>query len=340
MAELRLDRHEAELGYFPAVCMRCGMPAATQQKQQFRQSGVSQETKSWVIAPLCGAHRHHWRGRAFAVPLVLLGWLVLSCAGLFALGKDNAGVAFILSGVAFLGWIVLAIVLHYTSIHARTITPTDVILRGVAPEFMEALAAHRQSPKAGQPLVLEGGGLARDQIRLTAAELKTELPRVCLRCGDPATDWRHRAHRVPKSALMASNVAGIALLATVGVGWISTSRGELVEYRAPVCRRHRNHWLWRQLGIPLSMLAVPLTGVALVALAPRDYMGWACVASCIVACGWVVFGMYMSESMIQPLEIRAEALTLKGVSEKFVQAMEQRRRESLGNRPVFPPPKS
>jgi hypothetical protein len=334
MADLRLDRQEAELGYLPPACMRCGAPAVCWRQRDFKKSGVSQETKSWVIAPLCAAHKNHWLLRGLAVPLAFVTWLILSCAGSITAGREQAGIAMLVSGVVFVLWIALAAFLHYTSIHARQITATDLVLGGVAPEFIEALEQHRRSSPNQQPAFL-AGALARNQVRLTSAEIQN-LPAVCMCCGAPATEWRERAYVVRDGLLDVSNFLGmlfalVVLLdaGTTGVGWIGYRRkGRYVQVRVPLCQRHRNHWSRKPLLIVGSglLLAALFSGALL--LVSRDVAGWVCMAAFAAGIVWCWMAIRVNETGIQPLEVRPEALTLSGVSEGFVQAVEQQRQGS------------
>lgn len=330
MAELHLDRHEAELGYLPPVCMRCAAPAVCQRQHEFKKSGASQETKSWVIAPLCAAHKNHWLVRGLAVPLALVAWLVLSCAGLISAGRDYAGTAMLGSAAVFVLWIVLAAVLHYTSIHASQISASALVLRGVAPEFIEALEQHRRSPQGKQLVTIEGAALARNQIRLTRAEIEGGLPAVCICCDTPAIDWRERAYRVPENpglSVLTLTTVGMLSALVLGVGWISYRKGPQLRVRVPLCHRHRNHWSRKPLLIIGSGLLLAAIFAGAFQLVPREGAGWVCLAVLVAGIVWCIVAISLIESGVKPMEIRPEALTLKGVSEGFVRAVERQRRQ-------------
>jgi hypothetical protein len=328
MAEVELDREEAEGGCLPPVCMRCG-PAATCLRQQKFQIGSSgREVKLWVRAPLCPAHRWHWTARSLAVPLLLVALLFASCAGVINVDKEHAGTAMLVCFGGFLLWCVTAAVLHYTSIHLRRITEKGVVLAGVAPAFVAALAAHRLAPNARQPLNLEGADRLRRTVRLFRQELLV-LPPVCMRCGERATGWKEKTYSERKGPGLnaPSSLVGLASLAVVGVGWISfRSKRADQRLRAPLCDRHHAHWLLRGLAGVAAFFALPALGVVLLIALPKESTGWGCLATFLGLLLGFTIAVVLHETSIRAVEVTEGSLTLKGVSPLFAQAVEHQRR--------------
>jgi hypothetical protein len=159
MASVRLWFDELEDYDLPKVCMRCGARANRYLTNRFRW----RPWWSWLIllfigamiftrrqgvrVPLCDKHTWHWTGRAvvvgFSLPLVPLfffGAVVLAA-------HYNAGgwTVFLPSGLLFLAWAVMAVVLlRITAIRATEITDSSITLMAVSEEFIVALDAERR----------------------------------------------------------------------------------------------------------------------------------------------------------------------------------------------------
>jgi hypothetical protein len=350
MPLVRLDRHEAENGYLPPVCMRCGAPATCQRRQNFKHSGgEGLVVNTWVVAPLCDAHRGHFSVRRLAVPLVLITLGIGFCGGLFAAVRANADasvaqIIFLAAGIGFLGWIVMSVILHYTQIRLFAFQSGSLELIGVADEFVDAVANHRQSPQHKTPLSLQGVEQSRRQVRLGRGEAES-LPAVCICCGDEATHWtQQKFSSRARAEISSSSALGILSFFVLGVGWISRNRNTLPSpwyVRLPVCHRHRAYWAWRfwlSLGSFLLLLGLVPVAFALV----RVTGGWACLGLIVGFCLWVSLAIYLQETTIQPYEVTEETLAMKFVSERFVAAVEQRRQKirnlTTESEPFLPPP--
>jgi hypothetical protein len=311
--------------------MRGGAEATCQKRKDFKQSGLGQESHSWVIAPLCAGHKNDWLLRGLVVPLTLVVWLILSCAGMISAGKENAGISFLVGIAGFALWIVLSLVLHYTSIHAKRISGSELVLRGVAEEFVQAVQQYRQSPQHGCAPSFPGGGLARNQLRLTRAEIEAQLPPVCMRCGAPAEVWKECAYSTSAETTAGrflANAFGVITLGVLGAGLFWHGKRHVLKVRVPLCGRHSIHWLWRTLAIISGFVALALLGIGVFGLVDRSTQGWVSLASFIGFVIWVPVSIYLHESSIQPLEVRPDAITLKGLSEDFIQAVEKQRQQA------------
>src|SRR5947209_1526362 len=82
MARVKLTLEEAYEGDLPAVCMRCGKPATTFANKTLSTGPFglpffvlplvvvtiySYSGKVWIKAPLCDAHKGHWRRRLLVI---------------------------------------------------------------------------------------------------------------------------------------------------------------------------------------------------------------------------------------------------------------------------------
>jgi hypothetical protein len=93
-----------------------------------------------VSAPLCYRHQGHWTIRT---ALILAGLLIL-VAGVFVLATLNVhrdlATWFWLGWLgALIAWVITVIVLSVTAVRPTSITDREIILTGVAPEFVDAL---------------------------------------------------------------------------------------------------------------------------------------------------------------------------------------------------------
>jgi hypothetical protein len=220
----------------------------------------------------------------------------------------------------------MSCVLHYTSIRLRTFEFGHLELTGVAPEFVEEMVKHRQSPQHETPLALQGAEKTRRQVRLGRGEADT-LPPVCICCGNEATEWIAKTYRGRLNAeLSGSSAMGILSFAVLGIGWISWNRlPDPWHVRLPVCRRHRGYWGWRYfLMFALFLLLVGAIWLAI--YLDRGSAGWVCLGGFVGFLVWAGVAIYLQETMIQPVEVTDATLALKFVSERFVEAVDQRRR--------------
>jgi len=161
MATVRLRGWGGEGYESPPVCMKCGAPATVYRERLFTwyppwvyvlllAGPVPFAIVAWVVTqqkrinvPLCDAHTGHWWKRQ---ALILVGlFLVL---GLFVAGMSQVGpggndrLAAVLlgaAGVGFLVWLPLTIYLNQTMIRPEEIRMGSITLKGVAPEFAEAV---------------------------------------------------------------------------------------------------------------------------------------------------------------------------------------------------------
>ena len=173
------------------------------------------------------------------------------------------------------------------------------------------------------------------QVRLGRHEAERgELPRLCLRCGAPAS------HRWRASFAWHPVWAWVPLLlefcAWLNIGLLLFPR---ISVYGPFCDRHRAHWRSRQM---ITSVVVALLGLAaIVAVLVMVYLGrpsqrwpvaivWLSLSVLLLA--WI---LVLHALAVKPVEITSTSVTLKGVADSFVAAAAQGR---AGNSvDLFPP---
>lgn len=170
MATVRLTRGEASRGHLPEVCIVCG-----EHGDDFRSKNMAwhppwiavlillgllpfligvllTQQKMHVQVPFCPAHRNHWSVRSLTTWLSFLGIVIVGVIIMAVFinldnqrGRGNDAVFGFgcLAWVALLvAWIVLALVLNFTAVRPQEIQESFIILKGVHPQFIDALEAN------------------------------------------------------------------------------------------------------------------------------------------------------------------------------------------------------
>jgi hypothetical protein len=97
----------------------------------------------------------------------------------------------------------------------------------------------------------------------------------------------------------------------------------------PLCRRHRHHWLGRQLLILGSLLALLLVVFVTPALLPPRAVGeWYFLLIPFGLLAWLILVVIVNQGMIRPREITEDSIGLQGVSKAFKEALTEWRREA------------
>jgi hypothetical protein len=163
------------------------------------------------------------------------------------------------------------------------------------------------------------------ELRVAIVELSRErmqkgLPAVCMKCGAPATIWKDQSYEVPSTNPIA-RLSSWVRLAT------SFFRRNLTV-KAPFCTAHQHHWSRRKLvtvGGLMAVLAILLGGTTLCAI-----VGWDRSIPFMVGMGfffaWCVAAVIAYETSIHPTLITEHDVSLKGVSDRFVSALDEHRR--------------
>jgi len=165
------------------------------------------------------------------------------------------------------------------------------------------------------------------EIRLRLREAAGDLPDVCMCCGQAST--------IVKSKNMSWCPSWVGILILGGllpyliVAMILTKR---MTVQVPLCDQHKGHWFKRTMWtVGTFFLFAAICGGAL-ALglvmtegAPRrrdEVTGGVCVLSAILGVIWIVILLIAQNTAIRPAEITDRDITLKGVSQEFVDAVE------------------
>ncbi len=164
MATIRLDYEDNEPRRLPPVCICCGQLAHVHRSKIFTWSPwwiylliplgalpyvimvVFTTKQKRVHTPLCDTHKNYWRIRALMVfgGLTLVIALFVAAIQLRSVGRGS--VLHLLSlglwtatGLAFLGWLALVVVLKAKSIRAAGISDRTITLTKVSEEFAQAV---------------------------------------------------------------------------------------------------------------------------------------------------------------------------------------------------------
>jgi regulator of extracellular matrix RemA (YlzA/DUF370 family) len=155
MAEIRLSLREAN-GDLPEVCLVCGRESIVVKKKTF----AWQPPWVWVTlllgllpfvvislivtkratlqAPLCKDHRYHWDLRLLGI---FLGFLVVAGAVVLAVSFNQYPWLWFIVAAVLLSWVVAAIISNATMVRPVLVTDRDIILKAVAPNFVDAMLA-------------------------------------------------------------------------------------------------------------------------------------------------------------------------------------------------------
>jgi hypothetical protein len=207
MAHIRLHVQQAE-GHLPMVCMRCGAPATVLKVKKMSWY------PRWIIvlivvgapglllglilalvlrktarlhAPLCEDHQGHWTTRLvinWVIGVLAIGLSVGGFIGFIALdsarprGPNTDGLMAMMcigSLVAFFGWLIMAAILHNTSIRPDEITRTHILLAGVSETFVDAVEEAEIERRVRLRQMQEEDKLDRPR-RVSADENAPDLP--------------------------------------------------------------------------------------------------------------------------------------------------------------------
>src|SRR6516162_3224465 len=167
------------------------------------------------------------------------------------------------------------------------------------------------------------------EIRMRLREADGYLPAVCMCCGATASTTKVKKMQWCPPWVGVLILAG--LLPYVIVAVILTKRATV---QAPLCEQHQGHWLNRLLLIWGSFFLFGLIGLAGIIFAanlpPPDaenVFPFVCIASIVLLVVWLVIVIACQNTVIRPKEITDTEITLTGVCEAFVNAVEEDREE-------------
>jgi hypothetical protein len=158
--------------------------------------------------------------------------------------------------------------------------------------------------------------MARVRIRLDEV---TDLPPICVCCGEPATQVRRQEFQ-----LNAAMSAAILVTAAMLDALVWTKRG--VTLALPVCEYHKrrgrtsNRTFFRGLALTTAFGVAAYLGSQFDGAA-GNYLGVAAVISFMVT---IVVAMHEVDDGLKIQSLKGDSFTLSGVSRKFAQAVERR----------------
>ncbi len=170
-------------------------------------------------------------------------------------------------------------------------------------------------------------------IRITRYEVEqNRLPPVCMITGEPTNQTkRHKFRWTPPWV-------SLLLMACVLPGLIAAMiLRKQITINVPVAERKRYHWLWRQLFSSFGVIGCIVLVVAGIVLANRpnrqneafDLGLLTAVAAGIGLLIVLIVSVILQYTSVRPKEITDRDITLVGVHEYFVAALEEERdRES------------
>jgi hypothetical protein len=156
------------------------------------------------------------------------------------------------------------------------------------------------------------------RVKILLAQV-TDLPAVCVCCGEPAKRLRQQEFRLDgilsAATLAASMLAG-------GLAW--TERG--VSLVLPVCESHRNRGRRSTQTLIRGMALTAVLGIAAYLGAQIDgrvssYLAVAAMFAFIVT---LVVGMHQVDDGLKVKSLTTEAVTLDGVHRMFAEVAERR----------------
>ncbi len=167
------------------------------------------------------------------------------------------------------------------------------------------------------------------QVQLRLNEADGYLPAVCMCCGEPAT--AHKAKKMQWCPPWVGILILTGLLPYLIVALILTKR---TTVQAPFCDRHQGHWLNRLLVMWGSFFLFGVIGLAAFIFSinlPRqnqdNVFPFVCLGSVALLVVWIIIAIVCQYTIIRPTEITDDDITLTGVCNAFIDAVEEARDE-------------
>jgi len=149
-----------------------------------------------------------------------------------------------------------------------------------------------------------------------------DLPRVCMRCGGRAVTYKQRGFRWFPRWLIVMFPLGI--LPYIIMTEVMTKR---MAVWVPCCDKHKKRPLWPTLASVGILIALIATAVILVLiLDDAGATALICSVGVLTFIIWAFGTLIIHTPAIRPTEITDKSITLKGVCEEFIEALEADRR--------------
>jgi hypothetical protein len=170
-------------------------------------------------------------------------------------------------------------------------------------------------------------------IRLHVRQADGHLPMICMRCGEPASALKtKKMYWYPRwlLVLVLLGLPGIIILVILALMLRKNAR-----LQAPFCEQHQGHWTLRTVIIWVTTILVVVFSIGsfivFIALeearprqqAPEIIGPMLCVGTMILFVAWMIVIGIMQNTAIRPDEITNTHILLNGVSDAFVEAVEE-----------------
>jgi hypothetical protein len=171
-------------------------------------------------------------------------------------------------------------------------------------------------------------------IRLHLQQADGGLPMVCMRCGEPATVLKSKNMSwYPRWIVVLILLGAPGLIIMLILALVMRKRARL---QAPFCEQHQGHWIIRTVTLLVTTVLAIAIGVgafvAFITLTDRpgrppqaaEFVApLLCGGSIVVFIAWLVVIAVVQNTAIRPDEITRTSILLNGVSEEFVNAVEE-----------------
>ena len=166
-------------------------------------------------------------------------------------------------------------------------------------------------------------------IRITRYEAQNNLlPPVCVVTGEPTTDFKRHTFRWTPPWVGILILAG--LLPYLIVALITRKD---ITFDIPIASRKKGHWLWRQLFAVFGVLGC--IGLVIVGIALSNQPGgvnqgpdiglYTAAAAGVGLVFVLAVALFLQFTSVRPKEITDRDITLVGVHENFIVALEEER---------------
>jgi len=162
-------------------------------------------------------------------------------------------------------------------------------------------------------------------IKIWKDELEDDaLPRLCMKCGAPATHFVKKSFRWYPPWINILILAGLLIWAI-----LASILAKTASIRAPFCDEHEGHWrirsriCWIPLLGTLLVLIIGIT-ISVIAEGNRNLMD---LGGIVAAVGggsfvlWLLVSAFVQQTGIRPTEITDDSATFKQVNEDFIAAL-------------------
>jgi len=182
MPTIRLFHYEAKEDQLPAICMVCGAAATTRKSKQFSWcppwvlvliiAGLLPflivtlilTKRMRVTMPFCDQHKNYWSrrmlitwlGLALCIIVGIVLAIVIDAADLSPERSTLGGILCAGIPLLALAWLIAAQLVQRTAIRPKEITDRDIVLMGVARQFVDALHMERHGEDEPRSARLQG----------------------------------------------------------------------------------------------------------------------------------------------------------------------------------------